>query len=426
MESLLCFERIGASPVDRAPALTPKTIFIIHPSDLLTDHKSNGDGLVACDFIKGLAARGHRLLVAARHTALQRDLPSNVVLYRLRTRINIPLFDRLEYMWRVRRLFKRLARLEPIDLAHQMNPVFSGLSLALAGIKIPLVLGTYVPRWPDDPDAVAGSLPGVKAVFQKMNKFICSIQQRRATALMLTSPTALNRIPFPEEVRSKIFHVEHGIDINAFSPATQIQLSAQPTILFLANLQKKKGIYVLLDAFAEVVKVISNCRLIIAGVGPELDAVAQKLKGMDCRDNIELLGRVERRNVPGLLQGSDVFCLPSFGEPYATSVIEAMSCGKPIVATNAGGLPHLIPSEGGILVPTQDAVALAAALVSVLSDERLRRSMGLANRAHVEEHLSWPSVIGQLEGVYEAALKLHTREEHSTFAPTGRAEPALR
>jgi hypothetical protein len=50
--------------------------------------------------------------------------------------------------------------------------------------------------------------------------------------------------------------------------------------------------------------------------------------------------------------------------------------------------------------------------------------MGIANRAHVEEHLSWPSVIDQLEGVYAAALNLHMQEQRSTSAPVGRAEPA--
>jgi glycosyltransferase involved in cell wall biosynthesis len=396
--------------VKQKTALPAKTIFIIHPSDLLTDHKPNGDGLVACDFIKGLASRGHRLLVAARNTALARELPANVVLYPLPTKINIPLLDRLEYMWRVRRLFKQLAKREPIDLAHQMNPVFTGLSLALAGFKIPLVLGAYVPRWPNDPDAVAGSLPWLKSLVQKINRFVCSIQQRRATLLMLTSPAALNRVPFPEQVDSKIHRLEIGIDAQAFAPAAAARRDARPTILFLANLQKKKGIYVLLDAFAQVFKANPDCRLIVAGAGEEADAIAQKLAAMDCRDNVELVGRVERPNVPALLHRCDIFCLPSFGEPYGAVLLEAMSCGKPIVATDAGGIPHLVPSAGGLLVPPQDASALAAALLRVSSDESLRRSMGAANRKHIEEHLSWPSVIDQLESGYAAALELDSRE----------------
>jgi glycosyltransferase involved in cell wall biosynthesis len=406
MESSLVVESPATAPAQRIPVLTPKTIFIIHPSDLLTDHKPNGDGLVACDFIKGLAKRGHRLLVAARNTDLAQSLPSNVIIYHLPTKIKIPMLDRLEYMWRVRRLFKRLAQREQIDLAHQMNPVFSGLSLALAGIKIPLVLGAYVPRWPNDPDAVAGSSPWAKEFFQSLNRFVCSVQQRCATVLMLTSPAALNRIPFPEQVQSKIFPIAIGIDTDIFSPLTQAPRASKPTILFLANLQKKKGIFVLLDAFADVFKAIPNCRLIVAGAGPEAEAISQKLQAMDCKHNVELVGRIERPDVPALLHRADVFCLPSFGEPYGAVILEAMSSGKAIVATDAGGIPHLVPTNGRILVPPQNAFALAAALIRVVSDEPLRRSMGIANRAHVEEHLSWPSVIDQLEQGYSAALNL--------------------
>ena len=312
MESSLVVESPATAPAQRIPVLTPKTIFIIHPSDLLTDHKPNGDGLVACDFIKGLAKRGHRLLVAARNTDLAQSLPSNVIIYHLPTKIKIPMLDRLEYMWRVRRLFKRLAQQEQIDLAHQMNPVFSGLSLALAGIKIPLVLGAYVPRWPNDPDAVAGSSPWAKEFFQSLNRFVCSVQQRCATVLMLTSPAALNRIPFPEQVQSKIFPIAIGIDTDIFSPLTQTPRASKPTILFLANLQKKKGIFVLLDAFADVFKAVPNCRLIVAGAGPEAEAISQKLQAMDCKHNVELVGRIERPDVPALLHRADVFCLPSF------------------------------------------------------------------------------------------------------------------
>ncbi len=404
MESSLLVESPATAPVERAPILTPKTVFIIHPSDLLTDHKPNGDGLVACDFIKGLASRGHRLLVAARNTALAKSLPSNVVIYNLPTKIKIPLLDRLEYMWRVRRLFKHLARVERIDLAHQMNPVFSGLSLALAGCRIPLVLGAYVPRWPNDPDAVAGTLPWAKALFQKINGWVCRLQQEHATILMLTSPASQNRIPSPERVRSKILPIAIGIDTESFSPKTGVERDSWPSILFLANLQKRKGIFVLLDAFAQVSKAVPSCRLIVAGAGPESEAVLQRVKSMECREKVELVGRVERPDVPALLARSDVFCLPSFGEPYGAVILEAMSSGKAIVATDAGGIPHLVPPDGGILVPPQNAGALAAALIKVVSDEPLRRTMGIANRRHVEENLSWPSVIDQLERGYAAAL----------------------
>jgi glycosyltransferase involved in cell wall biosynthesis len=104
------------------------------------------------------------------------------------------------------------------------------------------------------------------------------------------------------------------------------------------------------------------------------------------------------------MQDTTVFCLPSFGEPYANTIIEAMSCGKPIVATDSGGIPALVPPAGGILVPPGDATALSAALERVLRSEELQAQMGATNRKYVEEKLTWTAVVGRLEAIYSSLL----------------------
>src|SRR5436853_7708698 len=121
------------------PASKPRSIFLLHPSDYLTDHEPHGDGLTAFGFIRELAQRGYRLHVAARQVSLRSQLPANVTLHIIPKRIRVPLLDRVEYMVRVRMLFRRLQHTEPVQLIHQMNPVFAGLSLALAGTGVPVV-----------------------------------------------------------------------------------------------------------------------------------------------------------------------------------------------------------------------------------------------------------------------------------------------
>ena len=80
------------------------------------------------------------------------------------------------------------------------------------------------------------------------------------------------------------------------------------------------------------------------------------------------------------MQSCDVYCLPSFGEPFGMTALEAMACARPVVATDAGGLRHLVAERGGRKVPPGDADALAAALREVLADPELRRAMGEHNR----------------------------------------------
>src|SRR5262249_4928600 len=111
----------------------PLTIFVPHCSDLLTDHLPNGDGLIAHGFISNLARRGHRLHVAAQRVELQSPLHSNITLYEIPVSASSPLVGRLEYMFRVRRLLSRLRKDYRFDLIHQLNPVFTGTSLAMIG-----------------------------------------------------------------------------------------------------------------------------------------------------------------------------------------------------------------------------------------------------------------------------------------------------
>lgn len=385
----------------------PRTIFLLHPSDYLTDHKPHGDGLTAFGFIHELARRGYRLHVAARQVSLRDPLPANVILHMVPKRIRIPLLDRLEYMVRVRRLFRRLQRTESIELVHQMNPVFAGLSLALAGIDVPLVLGTIVPRWPNDPDSISSRHPWVGKVLEKIKNAVVGLQQKSATILLLTSPAAVNRLPKPGKVLSKVMFVPHGIDTDLFSPAMEKTTIQPPTILFLANLQKRKGIFTLLEAFFEIAEAIPDCRLKIVGSGREAVSVAAYVNSMPHRDRIELVGNVSRERVKNFLHECSVYCLPSFGEPYGASVAEAMSCGIPVVVTKAGGFPYLVPENGGRFVPMGKSSELAAALIEVLGNEKLQRAMGVVNREHAVASLSWSRAVDQLELGYRTAFSQH-------------------
>jgi glycosyltransferase involved in cell wall biosynthesis len=113
------------------------------------------------------------------------------------------------------------------------------------------------------------------------------------------------------------------------------------------------------------------------------------------------------------MQACAVYCLPSYGEPFGMSALEAMACGKPIVATDAGGLRHLVVDQGGRRVPPGDANALATALREILATPELRREMGKHNRRLIEERYAWPHVIGRLEDIYREAMEL---------VPTDRAD----
>ena len=112
----------------------PLTIFVPHCSNLLTDHHPHGDGLVAHAFVRSLAGRGHVLHVAASEVDLKSPLPPNVHLHTIESVNRGALWSRLHYIWQVRKLFLRLGEHAAFDIVHQLNPVYTGISLGLTAV----------------------------------------------------------------------------------------------------------------------------------------------------------------------------------------------------------------------------------------------------------------------------------------------------
>jgi glycosyltransferase involved in cell wall biosynthesis len=101
-----------------------------------------------------------------------------------------------------------------------------------------------------------------------------------------------------------------------------------------------------------------------------------------------------------------------------------MSCGKPIVFTNAGGLPHMIGAEGGIGVAVGDANGLAQALCCLLADPARRKAMGEHSRRRVLETMTWNRLIDRLEGIYATTIEAERRADGGRTAPATMRAPA--
>jgi len=104
------------------------------------------------------------------------------------------------------------------------------------------------------------------------------------------------------------------------------------------------------------------------------------------------------------MRSSAVLCMPSFGEPYGMSVLEAFASGLPVVVTDAGGLPELVDAVGGEKVAPGDSAALAAALVGILRSPDRAEAMSQHNRMRAESEFSWPRVVDVLEDTYRTVI----------------------
>lgn len=406
-----------------------QTIFVPHCSSLLTDHRPHGDGLIAHGFLRRLAERGHQLHIAACEVDLAEPLPPNAHVYVLSTQGG-PIRSRLGYMRAVRQLFRGLQRSVRFSLIHQLNPVYTGISLALAGSPLPLVLGPYIPKWPNDPAAVTSSHATLRRMLSWVDSSVAAVQQQRASRLLLTTPAAADRLPRAHALEERITILPHGVDASAFRPARAAESAYRHTseaihILFLANLVRRKGIFDLISAFERVATEFPNALLTIAGDGPESMEAKARAAASRGAAQIRFVGAQSREQAIALFQSADVYCLPSHGEPFGMTAAEAMSCGLPVVATDAGGLACLIDDAGGIRVPVGDAPALAAACTTLLKDAGLRRRMGQYNRQRVLASMDWKRVIDRLEQIYADVVSERHGNRATASAPhLGDIQPA--
>lgn len=384
------------------------TIFVPHCSGLLTDALPHGDGLVAHGFISRLAERGHRLYVAAERVELSQSLHPNVTLFPINVE-GAAGTGRIRYMLGVRTLFRQLKKEVSFDLVHQLNPVYTGVSVALWDCGIPVVLGPYVADWPHDPDGMTGARPRLRGLLRGMKGGIAQLQQHGATSILLTTEPAGERVINDEVRRLKSHLVPHGIDPGFFTmKPMELDATAAPgstVILFFANVSERKGIFDLLTAFDQLAMRSPSVQLWIAGGGEQLREAEQWASRLKAAQRIRFLGRQTREQSVRLFHDADIYCLPSHGEPFGMTALEAMSCGLPLVVTDAGGLASLVDEKGGIKVPVKDIDALARALERLVHDAAGRRAMGRYNRVKVLAEFAWDKVIDRLEEVYRMSLQ---------------------
>ena len=159
-----------------------------------------------------------------------------------------------------------------------------------------------------------------------------------------------------------------------------------PEVLFVGRLSPEKGIL-------DLVQAADGIPLTVAGDGPLRDRVPGAL------------GFVQHTALPPLYERAAVVAVPSHREGFGVACAEAMAHARPVVASAVGGLLDLVvDGETGMLVPPRDIPALREALERLLADPDLRRRLGEAGRARVQERFSWPAVTDATIAAYEDAL----------------------
>jgi glycosyltransferase involved in cell wall biosynthesis len=171
-------------------------------------------------------------------------------------------------------------------------------------------------------------------------------------------------------------------------------------IAIVCRLYKPRDFETLLTAFARLAATGRNVYLLVVGEGPDRPQVEAFRERLALADRVILTG--QRRDIPDILAASDIYTLTTWGwEGLPFTVLEAMAAARPVVATRAGGIPEaVVEEETGLLVPRQDAPALAQALGRLVGDPDLRKRMGRAGRQRAEQFFSQRQMVERTTAVY--------------------------
>jgi D-inositol-3-phosphate glycosyltransferase len=293
------------------------------------------------------------------------------------------------------------------DVVHAHFWMSGMVALAAAAGRIPVVqtfhaLGSVKRRHQGSDDtSPEGRVRAEAAVARQVDRVLATCTDEVFELARLGAP------------RRRITVVPCGVDTALFTPEGPVaQRSDRPRLVVLGRLVRRKGVDEVMDALRRV----PNAELVVAGgATPPPDGArgtdpdAERLRSCAARfgvaDRVRLVGPVSREDVPALLRSADaVVCVPWY-EPFGIVPLEAMACGRPVVASAVGGIQDTVVDQvTGLLVPPRRPDVLAGALRELLGSPTRASAFGIAGRDRVLARYDWVRVAAATEVVYEEVI----------------------
>ena len=335
--------------------------------------------------VLGMRALGHRAaLVAHPSGELRRRAEEGLDLIPLAPRAEMD----LAAAWRLSRVVRQL---QP-DILHAHDP--HGVAMAALALSM-----STQPRKP--------RLVASRRVDFHLAKHALSKWKYRQVRLFVCASEAIRQILLRDGIpAARAVTVHEGIDVDAVRAAPPAPLHQDlwlpheaPVVGNIGALVPHKGQRYLVDAAAAVVQRQPDTRFVIAGEGELRSALEAQIKARLLTKHVLLAGF--RADVFSVLRALDVFVMSSTTEGLGTSLLDAMACGKPVVAAAVGGIPEVVvDGETGLLVPPRDPDALAHAILRLLDDPALRARMGAAGLARVRDRFTAEAMVARTLQAY--------------------------
>lgn len=233
-----------------------------------------------------------------------------------------------------------------------------------------------------------------------------------ADAVVVISPEEESALRAAGFSPRRVELIPPGIDLAEYAPGRPNPflgrgLGKKRILLFAGRMARAKGIDLLLEAFARILREYRDVHLAIAGEDfGERASLARHAHALGVHTEVSWLGRLPRAELLAAYQHADVFVFPSRYEAFGIAPLEAQAAGCPVVATNVASLPFVVQHETtGLLTRPEDPDALAAAVLQLLRDHRLATRLGHSGRVRSHREFSWGKSIQKLRQLYTDLLQ---------------------
>lgn len=288
---------------------------------------------------------------------------------------------------------KRLMSQNKYDVCHAFFGFPSGMVSWLQRKKMPYLVslrGSDVPGF--NPRFTTQYLL-LKPLFRKIWS---------ASGAVVANSEGLQRLARSFMPELNIDVVPNGINTAEFTVENSLERTPG-RILCVSRLVERKGVQDLVAAMPEILANAPHAHLVIVGEGDLLETLKSRCRELAIADKVDFRGYVAHKDLPQIYNSAELFVQPSFYEGMSNTVLEAMSCGLPIIATGEGGREELL-RENALMSPYGDSSALAEEVAGLFSNPQKMTMMGQTSR-NIVNHYSWSAVAQSYLDIYTSLSK---------------------
>ncbi len=306
-----------------------------------------------------------------------------------------------ELQWAILKAIKEINSKKRVDLIE----IIEGIPIELLSRHWPVVVRAHGSDWSFRRFCQEKGTENDQSLIKaEANSF-----QKAAAVSAISNHLADHLSEFCQYPRSRIEVIPYPIDTDQFSPSQESNGSSKIfQTMTVGRLEPRKGVHILLKAMPKIWKSFPNVQVVFVGkeAGFKKEEMLQMVPVSE-RGKIIFSDVVPHDQLPKFYRKTDIYVAPTQYETFGYTILEAMACGIPVVASNVGAVPELVEDGvNGFLVPYGDVIALAKGIISLLSDDKeRRREMGQKGR---EKALQY-----RLDVVGQQMLDLYLKAIHS-------------